>query len=283
MNAEQYLVLFILVIFFILSGPLLSIVNAFANAACNLAAGIDCLADGSRTRPSRALSSAASWVTRRRARAAGPRIFSGIQPTGAKHLGNLIGGVRQYVEGQERGESIYCLVDLHAITVPHDPDGAAAAGPRHRLDPDRGRARPGPMHPVPAERRRRARLPVLAAGQRHRVRRAEPDDAVQGEVCGPEGLRLRRPLLLPGAAGGGHPRVPDGRGARGRGPEAAHRACPNGRRALQLALRRSVHRPAGTGSRRSGRGSSTSRTRTRRCPRPAGRSRGRSTSSTRPR
>ena len=42
-NAEQYLVLFILVIFFILSGPLLSIVNAFANVACNLAAGIDCL------------------------------------------------------------------------------------------------------------------------------------------------------------------------------------------------------------------------------------------------
>jgi tryptophanyl-tRNA synthetase len=50
-----------------------------------------------------------------------PRIFSGIQPTGSKHLGNLIGGVRQYVEGQERGESIYCLVDLHAITAPHDP------------------------------------------------------------------------------------------------------------------------------------------------------------------
>jgi len=41
-NAEQYLVLFILVIFFILSGPLLSIVSAFADVACNLAAGIDC-------------------------------------------------------------------------------------------------------------------------------------------------------------------------------------------------------------------------------------------------
>ncbi|HET9249914.1 MAG TPA: tryptophan--tRNA ligase [Actinomycetota bacterium] len=51
------------------------------------------------------------------------RIFSGIQPTGAKHLGNLIGGVRQYVEGQDRGDSIYCLVDLHAITVQHDPAG----------------------------------------------------------------------------------------------------------------------------------------------------------------
>jgi len=42
-NAEQYLVLFILLIFFILSGPLLSIVDTFANVACNLAAGIDCL------------------------------------------------------------------------------------------------------------------------------------------------------------------------------------------------------------------------------------------------
>jgi tryptophanyl-tRNA synthetase len=49
------------------------------------------------------------------------KIFSGIQPTGSKHLGNLIGGIRQYVEGQERGESIYCLVDLHAITMAHDP------------------------------------------------------------------------------------------------------------------------------------------------------------------
>ena len=54
------------------------------------------------------------------------RIFSGIQPTGAKHLGNLIGAVRQYVEGQDRGQSIYCLVDLHAITVEHDPAGLRA-------------------------------------------------------------------------------------------------------------------------------------------------------------
>jgi tryptophanyl-tRNA synthetase len=51
------------------------------------------------------------------------RIFSGIQPTGAKHLGNLIGAVRQYVEGQDRGQGIYCLVDLHALTIDHDPAG----------------------------------------------------------------------------------------------------------------------------------------------------------------
>jgi tryptophanyl-tRNA synthetase len=73
------------------------------------------------------------------------RIFSGIQPTGRKHLGNYIGAITQYVAGQERGDpAIYCIVDLHAITVRYDPgelrervhDTAAiliAAG----LDPDR--------------------------------------------------------------------------------------------------------------------------------------------------
>jgi hypothetical protein len=49
------------------------------------------------------------------------RIFSGIQPTGRKHLGNYIGAIRQYVEGQDRGEAIYCIVDLHAITMPYEP------------------------------------------------------------------------------------------------------------------------------------------------------------------
>lgn len=74
-----------------------------------------------------------------------PIIFSGIQPTGRKHLGNYIGAIRQYVEGQERGEpAIFCVVDLHAISVAYDPvelrervyDTAAillAAG----LDPER--------------------------------------------------------------------------------------------------------------------------------------------------
>ena len=72
-------------------------------------------------------------------------IFSGIQPTGRKHLGNYIGAIRQYVEGQDRGDpAIFCIVDLHAISVPYDPDDLRerlldttaillAAG----LDPDR--------------------------------------------------------------------------------------------------------------------------------------------------
>jgi len=50
------------------------------------------------------------------------RIFSGIQPTGRKHLGNYIGAIRQYVEGQDRGDpAIYCIVDLHATTVAYEP------------------------------------------------------------------------------------------------------------------------------------------------------------------
>jgi tryptophanyl-tRNA synthetase len=49
------------------------------------------------------------------------RIFSGIQPTGRKHLGNYIGAITQYVAGQDRGEAIYCVVDLHAITVSYEP------------------------------------------------------------------------------------------------------------------------------------------------------------------
>jgi tryptophanyl-tRNA synthetase len=52
-----------------------------------------------------------------------PIIFSGIQPTGRKHLGNYIGAIRQYVEGQDRGEpAIYSIVDLHALSAPFDPD-----------------------------------------------------------------------------------------------------------------------------------------------------------------
>jgi tryptophanyl-tRNA synthetase len=50
------------------------------------------------------------------------RIFSGIQPTGRKHLGNYIGAILGYLEGQERGNpAIYCMVDLHATGVPYDP------------------------------------------------------------------------------------------------------------------------------------------------------------------
>jgi tryptophanyl-tRNA synthetase len=55
------------------------------------------------------------------------RIFSGIQPTGRKHLGNYIGAITQYVAGQDRGDGIYCIVDLHATSVPYEPAGLRQA------------------------------------------------------------------------------------------------------------------------------------------------------------
>ena len=72
------------------------------------------------------------------------RIFSGIQPTGRKHLGNYLGAIVHHVAGQDRGDAVYCIVDLHGTTVAYDPpemrerlyDTAAiylAAG----LDPER--------------------------------------------------------------------------------------------------------------------------------------------------
>jgi tryptophanyl-tRNA synthetase len=51
------------------------------------------------------------------------RVFSGIQPTADSfHLGNYLGAVKQWVELQETRDTIYCVVDMHAITVPYDPE-----------------------------------------------------------------------------------------------------------------------------------------------------------------
>jgi tryptophanyl-tRNA synthetase len=74
-----------------------------------------------------------------------PRVFSGIQPTADSfHLGNYLGAVRQWVALQETRDAIYCVVDLHAITVPQDPAQlrqrtrvAAAQLFAAGLDPDR--------------------------------------------------------------------------------------------------------------------------------------------------
>ena len=50
------------------------------------------------------------------------RIFSGIQPSGNLHIGNYLGAIKQWVELQEMYEAIFCVVDLHAITVPQEPE-----------------------------------------------------------------------------------------------------------------------------------------------------------------
>ena len=49
------------------------------------------------------------------------RVFSGIQPTGSLHLGNYLGALKRFVDMQDDYECIYCIVDLHAVTMPYDP------------------------------------------------------------------------------------------------------------------------------------------------------------------
>ena len=54
-----------------------------------------------------------------------PRVLSGVQPSGALHLGNWLGAIRNWVKLQDSHDTFFCVVDLHAITVPHDPAGLA--------------------------------------------------------------------------------------------------------------------------------------------------------------
>lgn len=72
------------------------------------------------------------------------RVFSGVQPTGALHLGNYLGAIARFVPLQDSFECLYCVVDLHAITVPQDPKklghavrGVAAAYLAAGVDPER--------------------------------------------------------------------------------------------------------------------------------------------------
>ncbi|MDR5682467.1 MAG: tryptophan--tRNA ligase [Armatimonadota bacterium] len=74
----------------------------------------------------------------------GVRVFSGIQPTGVVHVGNYVGAIRQWAELQRDYESFFCIVDLHAITVPYEPQefprrvlDAAVANIAAGIDPAR--------------------------------------------------------------------------------------------------------------------------------------------------
>ena len=49
------------------------------------------------------------------------RLFSGMQPTQDAHIGNWLGAIRNWVDLQDRYECLFCVVDLHALTVPYEP------------------------------------------------------------------------------------------------------------------------------------------------------------------
>ena len=190
---------------------------------------------------------------------------------------------RQYVAGQERGEALFCIVDLHAITVPYEPAELREQPVRPDRAAARRRPRPRALHPLPPERRARAHRAVLAALQRHRARAPAAHAPVPRQVAGAARAGLGGPAPLPGAAGRRRARLPRARGARRRGPARAPRADARRRAALQRALRR---RRGGAGRaraphpRRSARASWTCRTRRARCRRPAAASRAPSTCST---
>ena len=80
------------------------------------------------------------------------RVFSGIQATGAKHIGNYIGAMRQYVSTQDEGDAFFCIVDLHSITTDYDPQISTTA----RSTWPRSSMRSGSIrsaHALPAEPR----------------------------------------------------------------------------------------------------------------------------------
>ncbi len=171
-----------------------------------------------------------------------PRVLSGIQPTADSfHIGNYLGALRQWVALQETYDAFYCVVDLHAITVQHDP---AVLRRRTRVAAAQlfaSRARPGAVHGLRAEPRARARRAGLGAGLHHRLRRGQPDGAVQGQVsAGRRGCGQRRAVHLPGPAGGRHPAVPDRSGAGRRGPAPAPGAHQGPGPAVQPQVRRNV-------------------------------------------
>ena len=173
-------------------------------------------------------------------------IFSGIQPTGRKHLGNYIGAILNYVEGQDRADpAIYCIVDLHGTTVAYEPGGAAPALPRDGRAAGRRRARSRALHPLPPGRRARAHRADVAAVERDLGRSAQPHAPVPRQGRRRARPRVRRAALLPGPDGRRRARLPRPRGAGGGGPARAHRADARRRDQLQQALRRHARRPRG--------------------------------------
>ena len=198
------------------------------------------------------------------------RVFSGIKPTGEMHLGNYLGAVRRWVDTQPAGrapsaardhDAIFCVVDLHAMTLPCDPAELTAATRRLAtillaagLDPDRSPA-------VRAEPRARPRRADLGAQLRRDLRRAPPDDPVQGQERptrrgGQEsvsvGLFDYPVLMVSDILLYDTDEVPVGDDQRQHVELARDIAHP-----LQQPLRRDLRRPEGHVSRRSARGSWT--------------------------
>ena len=116
------------------------------------------------------------------------RVFSGFQPSGELHLGNYLGAFKGWAERQSQKENFFCIVDLHAITVPQDPDelpvpNAVPCGDAVRAGPG-----PGPLRYLRPEPRDGPRRGVLDPELRYASWLAGADDAVQGTKRLPKGV-----------------------------------------------------------------------------------------------
>ena len=179
-----------------------------------------------------------------------PRVFSGIQPSGNLTLGNYLGALRRWVAMQDDGiATLYCVVDLHAITVWQDPAALARATREVAAAFLAIGPRPGaldPLQPEPGAGACRARLDLQL---RRPARLDGPDDPVQGEGRQGQRARLVGLYAYPIADGGRHPAYHGHPRAGRRGPEAACRARPRHRRQVQPRLRRRLLPAARAGDR----------------------------------
>ena len=179
------------------------------------------------------------------------RVFSGIQPTGEVHLGNYLGAVRRWVATQHDDDAIYCIVDLHALTIPKDPAELraktleltqilVAAG----LDPDVVTLFAQSQVPEHAELGWVMECTAAFGELRRMVQFKDKSDRADFVSAGP--------VHLPGAAGRRHPALRHRRGAGGRRPAPAPGAGPRPGHPVQQPLRRDLRgagprHPAGGG------------------------------------
>ncbi len=162
-----------------------------------------------------------------------PRVFSGVQPTGNLHLGNYLGAIKRFVELQATHECLYCVVDLHAITVPISvwggPKGltdairqVAAAFLAAGIDPKKHIVFNQSQVPDHAELAWVFNC-VARLGWLNRMTQFKEKAGKDRENASRRALRLSR------ADGGRHSRLPRHPRSRRRRPEAAPRALPRHR------------------------------------------------------
>ena len=182
------------------------------------------------------------------------RVLSGIQPSGNLHIGNYLGALGNWVRIQHDYESIFCIVDLHAITVHQQPDELRAkireiagiflaAG----IDPKHSSIVVQSMIPAHAELAWMLTC-ITPVGWLYRMTQFKAK-------VGGAGDRARRYTAVSGADGGGHSALPGGDRAGRRRPGAAPGTDAGHRAALQFALRRNFRHAEDRASAWSARGS----------------------------